>query len=96
MGSFKALGKDGLQPIFYKSQWSIVGALVTNLIKEMFMQPAKVEEINKTLIALIPKKENATKLSQFRPISLCYTSYENLTKVLAQRLKNVMEKLINP
>lgn len=41
------------------------------------------------MITLIPKLENVVVLSHFRPISLCNLSYKALTKVLAQRLREV-------
>lgn len=83
MGGFKAPGPDGLQAIFYQTQWNIVGPTVCQLVDEIERDPARVATINKTLITLIPKMEHVTSLKNMRPISLCNVSYKILTKVLA-------------
>lgn len=96
MGNFKAPGSDGLQAIFYKSQWSIVGPAVCSLIKAIFKDPRKVKEINDTMITLVPKVEPVTSIKEMRPISLCNVTYKAVTKILSQRLRVVLDKLISP
>ncbi|XP_057739670.1 uncharacterized protein LOC130956669 [Arachis stenosperma] len=44
IGSWKAPGKDGLQAIFYQSEWNKTGSDVCNLTKNIFQHPDKVEE----------------------------------------------------
>ncbi|KAM6541640.1 hypothetical protein CsatB_006087 [Cannabis sativa] len=53
-------------------------------------------DINTTLIALIPKKQHASSLKYFWPISLCTTMYKVISKVLANRLKLVLDNIISP
>lgn len=96
MGNFKAPGSDGLQAIFYKSQWSIVGPAVCSLIKAIFQEPSKVSELNETLITLVPKVEPVTSIKEMRPISLCNVTYKAVTKILSQRLRVMLDKLISP
>lgn len=55
-----------------------------------------VADLNDTLITLIPKLPVVTKLKDFRPISLCNVTYKLVAKVLAQRLRVLMEKLVSP
>ena len=51
--------------------------------------------LNATFIALIPKKNDASNIRDFRPISLVGSLYKILAKVLANRLKVVLDKLIS-
>ncbi|XP_071900920.1 uncharacterized protein [Coffea arabica] len=51
--------------------------------------------VNETLITLIPKVENPINLTQYRPISLCNTLYKIISKVLANKLKVVLNKCIS-
>ena len=44
---------------------------------------------------MIPKKELAENIKDFRPISLVGILYKLLAKVLANRLKKVMSRLVN-
>jgi hypothetical protein len=96
MGGFKAPGPDGLQAVFYQIQWATVKHSFCNLILDIFHNLEKVAEINDTLITLIPKVDNVESLNQFRPISLCNVTYKLVTKILARRLRNVMEQLVSP
>lgn len=96
MGGFKAPGPNGFQAIFYQTQWNIVGGDFCNLIMDIFNDPRRVEEINNMLITLIPKVESVLKLKDFRPISLCNVSYKTITKIIALRLKGIIEQLVGP
>ena len=51
---------------------------------------------NYTFLALIPKEVNPETFDRFRPISLCNASYKILAKLLANRLKLLLGKLISP
>ena len=46
-------------------------------------------------MALIPKKVGANDLRDFRPISLITGVYKIIVEVLAERLKKVIDKLVN-
>jgi len=47
------------------------------------------------LITLVPKHDNAIKVSDFRPISLLNTSVKIITKLLANRLQLLLPKIIH-
>lgn len=57
MGGFKAPGPDGIQAVFYQTQWHVVGPLVCQLVRDCFAHPDKIGSLNETLITLIPKVE---------------------------------------
>lgn len=52
----------------------------------------EIDLINKANIVLIPKVANPSDIIQFRPISLCNVIYKLLAKVMANRLRLVMDK----
>ncbi|RVW99827.1 putative ribonuclease H protein [Vitis vinifera] len=54
-----------------------------------------LRSLNSTFLLLIPKKEGAEDLRDFRPISLIGSVYKLLAKVLANRLKSVMGEVIS-
>lgn len=96
IGALKASGPDGFQAIFFQKQWPIVGESVFQPSYDIFQNPHKIREINETLICLIPKIEDPCNIRQFRPISLCNVSYKIVTKILVNRMKGLMEKIIAP
>ncbi len=51
--------------------------------------------LNASFIALIPKKLNASNIQDFCPISLIGSVYKLLAKVLANRLRGVLDNLIS-
>lgn len=50
---------------------------------------------NSSFIALIPKRDNAQELVEFRPISLIGCVYKIISKVFAKRMEMVLEKIID-
>ena len=63
---------------------------------EEFYQHSKFEKsLNATFKPLIPKKNGASNIQDFRPISLVGIVYKILAKVLENRLKEVLDQLIS-
>lgn len=95
MKPLKSPGLDGLHALFFQSQWGIVGPDVVSFIQQLWHGAPLNPEINQTLIALIPKVQNPTQLKDLRPISLCTVLYKLVTKVVANRLRTILPKLIS-
>ena len=50
--------------------------------------------LNASFLTIIPKKSNAVNILDFRPISLVGSVYKLLSKVLANKLRAVLDNLI--
>ena len=53
------------------------------------------KEINKTFIILIPKSDNPESTNHFKPISLCNFCYKIIAKFFANRIKQLLNKIIS-
>ena len=68
---------------------------VLGFFKEFHNQSRFVKSLNATFLVLIPKKQNVEDLKDLRPIGLVGGLYKILSKVLANRVKRVMVKIIS-
>ena len=91
----KSPGPDSMPTIFFQNYWDIVGNDVVGMVLNVLNSNISMTDINKTFITLIPKINNPTKMSDFRPISLCNVIYKLISKVLANRLKLVIPNIIS-
>lgn len=90
----KTSGPDGYSVEFFISCWSVVGPEVTAAILEFFSSGKLLKQWNATTLVLIPKIQNASKVSDFRPISCLNTLYKVISKLLAGRLKEILPEVI--
>lgn len=91
----KSPGPDGMSPGFYQKYWGIVGEDVTKMVKTFFDTGLFEEHLTDTNIVLVPKKKNPQVMTDLRPISLCNVVYKIASKVLANRLKDVIDHIIS-
>ncbi|CAA7049547.1 unnamed protein product [Microthlaspi erraticum] len=96
MGSLKAPEPDGFQPVFYQKCWTEVGASVTRFALDFFRTGSLPQGTNDVMLVLLPKVASPEKIQQFRPISMCNVLLKIITKVMVERMKPVMTKLIGP
>ncbi|KAA3461119.1 reverse transcriptase [Gossypium australe] len=85
MAPLKAPKSDGYHAFFFQNQWDNIGGA----------ECAWTQNLNNTLIVLIPKIAQPEKISQFRPISLYNVLYKLVMKVIANRFKIVFPKIIS-
>jgi hypothetical protein len=91
----KAPGLDGFTMAFFHHCWQVIQDDVMGFFKEVFEHGQFESSLNATFLALIPKKNDAMNIKDFRPISLIGNAYKLLSKVLANRLKEVLDGLIS-
>ena len=95
MDANTAPGSDGLSPLFYKQFWGKIGWEVTEVVLSVLNIGTIPSNLNHTFITLIPKIQSPRKVSENRPISLSNVLYKLIAKVLANRLKPLLPKLIS-
>ena len=95
MNSDKAPGLDGFRVAFWQTCWDFVKEEIVDLFKEFYDQRSFAKRLNTTFLVLIPKKGGVEDLGDFRPISLLGGLYKLLAKVLANRLKKVLGKVVS-
>ena len=90
----KAPGPDGFSMAFFHHCWRVVERNVLAVFEEFYQHNKFKKSLNATFIALILKKNDASNIRDFRPISLVESLYKILAKVLANRLKVVLDQSI--
>jgi hypothetical protein len=96
LGLTKAPGPDGFTGLFLKTYWKTICISVIRFVQSFFRNGFLLKEFNHTHLALIPKIDNPLKVTQFRPINLTNFSYKIISKILANRLKPLLHKIIYP
>ncbi|KAL5543298.1 hypothetical protein UlMin_011008 [Ulmus minor] len=95
MAPTKSPGADGMSAIFYQKFWPIIGEDITAACLSFVNGGLSLGSINETIITLLPKVKNPTRITEFRPISLCNVIYKIISKMLANRLRRVMGSVIS-
>lgn len=72
-----------------------MGDSVTDLCLKILNEDLDASCVNSTLITLIPKIDNPSSVSQYRPISLYSLIYKIVSKCLTIRMKPVMDFVIS-
>jgi hypothetical protein len=80
---------------FFQKCWSVLEEDIMGFFGEVHTYCKFERSLNASFIALIPKKQNATNIRDFCPISLIGSVYKLLSKVLANRLKGVLDHIIS-
>ena len=96
MQNNKSPGSDGITVEFYKIFWKTIKQYYIKSINYSFESGSLTELQKQSIITLIPKhNKDITTLDNWRPISLLNVDYKMATKVIANRVKNVITKIID-
>ena len=91
----KALGPNGFTMAFFQKCWSVVEKDVMDVFDYFHQHSVFERSMNASFLTLIPKKCNVVNIKDFRPISLVGSVYKLLSKVLANKLRAVLDNLIS-
>uniref|UniRef100_A0A2N9IHU7 Reverse transcriptase domain-containing protein n=1 Tax=Fagus sylvatica TaxID=28930 RepID=A0A2N9IHU7_FAGSY len=91
----KAPGPAGFSMGFFQCCWDILNPDVMAVLNYFHGLSSFEKSLNATFVSLIPKKTDALEVKDFRPISLVGSTYKILAKLLANRLKVVLPKIIS-
>lgn len=72
-----------------------MGEDIISFTKEFFISGEVLQGLNDTNLVLIPKKKNPTVIGELRPIALCNVVMKIITKVMANRLKEVLNDVVS-
>lgn len=89
-------GPDGFTNEFCKYFSSVLKEDLFAFFREFHENTAELSGINSATIVLLPKKEAAMGIRDFRPISLVHSIPKLATKVLAIRLQEKIPMLVHP
>lgn len=90
----KSLGPDGFNVEFFKFYWQDLEDDLFNAVTYFFEHGSMPTSWGHTYIALIPKKDNPKLVTNYHPITLCNVSYKIIAKILANKMKTILPKLI--
>ncbi|XP_049373036.1 uncharacterized protein LOC125838027 [Solanum verrucosum] len=91
----KAPGPDGYTMAFFSQCWDIIRHELVAAVQNFHARECFEKSFNATFVALIPKKVGEIELNDFRPISLVGGVYKIISKLLAERLKKVIHRIVD-
>lgn len=86
----KYLGPNGFSLLFYQECWDILKGDLLEVFEEFWERGVMNKGVNAMFLVLIPKKEGAVEISNYRPISLVGSLYKIIAKVLSLRSRVVI------
>nr|GEV20284.1 RNA-directed DNA polymerase, eukaryota [Tanacetum cinerariifolium] len=94
-GENKSPGPDGFSFEFFCKFWNIIGPNMCVAVEWFFTHNSFTRGCNAFFVSLIPKVQDPTSVSDFRPISLIGSLYKVVTKIPAMRLSLVISDLVS-
>lgn len=85
-----------MHAISYKKCWNVPNKNICSMVKVFLKHGRLLRDLNRTNITFIPKKDKPEKVNEYRPISLFNISYKFISKLIANRLRLVLPKIISP
>lgn len=96
MNASSAPGPDGFTGTFFQACWDIVGSDVCKMVHWFFDNGSITTGLNSNIMILLPQKDGAICVEDFRPIVMSNFEYKIIAKILADRLAVVAAKIVTP
>ena len=93
MHPMTALGLNSMPPLFYQHYWPTVRATVICTTLNSLNHGIAPSKFHETHIVLIPKTKDPERVTDYRPISLCNVAYKLASKVVANKMKLVLQEI---
>ena len=90
-----ARGPDRFGASFFQQYWEIVKKDVYAAVLQFFQTGWLPPNYNANTLILIPKTSNADSVDQYRPLALANFKFKIISKVLADRLSQILPNLIS-
>lgn len=90
-----APGPDGFGAFFFQTYWEIIKHDVVNAVLEFFTSGWLLPNFNANTLILIPKHQNADSVEQYRPIALANFKFKIISKIIADRLAQILPSIIS-
>jgi hypothetical protein len=91
----KIPGPDGWTVEFYLHFFELVGDDLWDLVEDTRIRGVVNRALNSTFLTLIPNTNLLISLGDYRPIALCNLCYKIITKILANRIKPYLSRIIS-
>ena len=95
MHPLMAPGPDDMPLLFYHHFQPTVKSIVIHTTLSFLNHGRAPPKFHDIQIVLIPKIKNSEKFTDFKPISLCNVAYKIASKVVANRMKVVLQDIIS-
>lgn len=95
LASNKASGPDGIPNEFLKMYWPNLKVHIMAIVQGFHNNTIRLAEVNKANVVMVPKKDSPETVNDYRPISVINIIPKLLSKILANRLRVVMPRLIS-
>ena len=91
----KCPGPDGFNFKFYRLVWDFIAQDILDVVLSFFRTGRLPKGINTTYVIILSKTVEPIEFKDFQPISMIHGIYKIIAKILASRLKAVMQDIIS-
>ena len=92
VGRNKSPGSDGIGIEFYTTNWEIIKEDISEILDQMFLQRIITTQQKQGVRVCLLKSNAALTPEGYQPLTLLNTDYKILARILAHRLRPVLEE----